>query len=247
MFLYISNMRLATIALSASFSFSFLIASAQTDSVLLKLTVLDSYSKRPLSAVSIINPRTGSSSTTNNGMYEEKIDKKDVLFIFSPGYQTVKFSLADSAYRPAYILHYVLEPLSTGLKGAVVIKAPKTLEQIEKERQSLGITPKELDKPNIDPFSSPIGALWDMLSARSKEREKLKKQMVEDDRRRIFKELLRYYNENGLIDLPETYYDDFIDYCNLSLDYLKTNTDYVISRDIVALYQKYGRHNGLIK
>src|SRR5437773_2370940 len=83
------------------------------------------------------------------------------------------------------------------------------------------INPKELEKPEVDAFQSPISALYELLSARAHEREKLKQQMTDDNRRKVLRELLSYYNENGLIDLPEDHYDDFINFSNLSLNFLK--------------------------
>ena len=110
----------------------------------------------------------------------------------------------------------------------------------------MGITPKELDRPEMI-ITSPISALYEMFSGRAKEREKLKGQMKKDERRKIFKELLNYYNENGLIDLPEKNYDAFIDFCNLPVEFLKYNSDYEITKTIVTQYNKYGRQSGLIK
>jgi hypothetical protein len=221
---------------------------ASTDTVTIKITVIDSYNKQFLGGVSIINPTSSLTlSTDNRGNCTFTALKTDTLFLFYPGYKVAKFSAADSALKRQYWFMLAMEPLSTGLNQPVIIKAPKTLEQIEAERKNLGVTPKELEKPIIEPFTSPISALYDILSKRAQEREKLKQQIEEDDRRKIFKELLRYYNENGLIDLPESYYDDFINYCNLPTDFLKYNTDYEITKTIIGLYNKYGRLNGLIK
>jgi hypothetical protein len=89
--------------------------------------------------------------------------------------------------------------------------------------------------------------LFELFSQRAQEREKLKMHIVEDDRRKIFRELLDYYNENNLIDLPEEYYEDFISYSQLSIEFLKQSTDYEITKTVVELYNKYARLNGLIK
>ena len=246
--LYIRAMRIAAWATSVILSSSVLFVRAQNDTVVIKGNIVDYYTHKPISGVSIINPISSRFGTTDSkGAFYERINKRDTLFLFYPGYRTTKFSVSDSTLKAEYVFHFVLEPLSTGLSQGVVIRAPKTLEQIENDRKNLGKTPHELDKPEEDVFTSPISALYDLLSARSKEREKLKKQMVEDDRRRIFRELLNYYNEKKLIDLPEDHYDSFIDFCNLPIEFLKYNSDYEIAKTITALYNKYGRLNGLIK
>lgn len=218
------------------------------DTVTINGTVYDLFTARALPGVSVINTRWGQTTATDGlGRFVIKALHDDTLFLFYPSYRTTKFSVADSILKKEYVLQIGIEPLNTGLSQAVIIKAPKTLEQIEKERKELGKTPRELDKPIIEPFSSPISALYDLFSQRAQEREKLKKQMIEDDRRKIFRELLDYYNENNLIDLPEEYYEDFTNYSKLSIDFLKTSSDYEITKTVVELFNKYARLNGIVK
>jgi hypothetical protein len=222
-------------------------AFSQVDTVRIKGEVFDSYTNRALAGVSIINSKTSLTIPTDHeGNFETTVNRQDELFLFFPGYRTAKFSVKDSTIKDSYILKLMMEPLSTGLNQAVIIKAPKSLEEIEAERKKLGITPKELERPEMS-FTSPISALYEILSGRAHEREKLKQQMAEDDRRKIFVELLNFYNENQLIDLPESHYDAFINYCNLPLDFLKYSSDYEITKTIITLYNKYGRETGIIK
>ncbi|MDB5283126.1 MAG: hypothetical protein JWO06_2201, partial [Bacteroidota bacterium] len=221
---------------------------SQSDTVVIKITVTDSYTKKPMAGVSIIDQKSSITFATDaKGYVQDNIHKGDILFLFYPGYKTMQFTVADSALKQQYTLHFQMEPLSTGLNQGVTIRGAKSLPKIEEERRKLGQTPKELQRPEINPFTSPISALYEILSARAKEREKLKKQIVEDDRRKIFKELLDYYNENHLIDLPKDHYEDFINYCNLPLDFLKYNTDYEITKTVVTLFGKYSRVSGLVK
>ena len=200
-----------------------------------------------MAGVNIIDPKISATFATNGSGYaEHNINQRDTLFLFFPGYKTIQISVADSAYESEYALFVFLSPFAIGLHD-VVIKAPKTLDQIEQERKRLGITPKELERPEIQPFSSPISALYEVFSARAKEREKLKGQIQEDDRQKVFKELLTYYNEKKLIDLPESHYDDFIKFCTLPIDYLKNHSDYEIMKTVKTNYNKYIRLSGLEK
>lgn len=218
-----------------------------SDTISVKLNVTDLYTKTKLGGVSIINQQSGITLATDaNGSAMVEGTKNEPLFLFYPGYKTTRFVLTDSSGKANYVLNISIEPLTATLNQPVIIKAPKTLEQIEEDRKKLGITPRELQRPEIV-FTSPISALYEILSSRAKEREKLKEQMADDDKRRIFKELLRFYNENGLTDLPEEYFDDFITYCNLPTDYLKTSTDYEITKTVIGLYKRYGLDRGFIK
>ncbi len=220
---------------------------SQADWVKLKAVVIDNYTRKTLAGVSVINPKLSVTMPTDTkGYFETTVVKSDTLFLFFPGYHTVKFSVADSVFKSEYQLKLLMEPLTTSLSQPVVVKPPKTLEEIEEERRNLGKTPKELERPEVS-FTSPISALYEMLSGKAREREKLKQQIKDDERRKVFKALLDYYNENGLIDLPERNYDDFINYCNMPLEFLKYNTDYEITKTVIALYNKYGRETGIIK
>lgn len=233
------------ILISTCFFLSSLLIFSQTDTVTIRGNVIDSYTRQPVSGVSIIDPKSNYPRVTDNrGAFYFTILKTDTLFLFYPGYKTAKFSVSDSVLKKEYALLLYIEPLNTGLNQSVVIKPNKTLEDIEAERRKLGTTPKELDRPIIEPFTSPISALYELLSGRAQEREKLKKQIIEDDRRKIFIELLKYYNESGLIDLPEEHYEQFINYCNLPLDFLKYNTDYEITKTVIDAYKKYVRLQG---
>jgi hypothetical protein len=229
------------------FLFIINVAFAQSDTVNISGVVFDSYTNRELSGVSVINSKSSVTIPTDSkGSFTMNIRKQDELFLFYPGYRTRKFSVRDSVLKGSYILNLALEPLSTGLSQSVIIKAPKSLEEIEEDRKRLGVTPRELERPAIS-FTSPISALYEIISGRAREREKLKEQIAEEDRRKIFRELLNYYNENQLIDLPESHYESFINYCNLPLEFLKYSTDYEITKTVITLYNKYGRETGIIK
>ena len=220
---------------------------SQTETVKMKLTVTDSYTNKTLAGVSIINPKSSTTlATDGKGYLEEMINKSDTLFLFFPSYRAIRFSVADSAPKKEYVLHLMLEPFSTGISRDIIIKAPKTLEQIETERRKLGITPKELEKPAVS-FMNPISAFYEMLSRHAKEREKLKTQIAENDKDKVFKELLNYYNEKKLIDLPEDHYDNFIRFCNLPTEFLKNHTDYEIMKTVKTFYDKYAKLSGLVK
>lgn len=202
---------------------------------------------RPAAGVSIINQASGFAGVSGaDGKFKLKVPKEAQLFLFYPGYQTVAFSVADSADADLYRLELQMGMLSTGSSQAVVIKPKKTLEDIEDQRKKLGEIPKELEQPEMS-FTSPISALYELLSDRARERSKLRAQMLEDNRRRIFKELFDYYREQQLFDLPEEYDDRFIDFCNLSVDFLKYNSDYIITKTILDQYKKYALQTGLRK
>lgn len=217
-------------------------ATVNAQQVRLMGVVLDGENGRALSSASVINVKTNNSSMTDNtGSFITYCDRHDTLFLFLPGYQTVKFSAADSAKKDEYVFQLYMMPLSTGLNKPVIVRPKKDLEDLEKERKDIDKIPKELEQPDISPFTSPISFLYEMLSPRAKERAKLREQIVEDNRRRVFQEFYRYFNEQGLFDLSEEYFDDFTDFHQLPTEFLKYKSDYEITSTLLTQYKKYAR------
>ncbi len=209
--------------------------------------IIDADSKRPVGSVSIINPKAGVTNVSlPDGTFKVNAKQTDTLFLFLPGYQTIRFSVSDSVPQPEYSLTFYMQMFITEAK-AVIIRPKKTLNQIEEERKKLGETPKELDPPKIEPFTSPISALYDLLSDETRQKKKLRGQIIEDNRRRLYYALFDYYRENQVLDIEEEYYDSFINFCNLPIEFLKYNTDYEITKTIVEQYKRFTRLTGIVK
>ncbi len=222
-------------------------AAAQAPAVRVNGTVIDLYDKTPVSGVSVINPKNGQSYVTDaHGTFSISVGKRDTLLLFLSGYQTMRFSMADSVAKEAYYPVFEFDRLTATTSQLIIVRPKQKLSDIEKERENMGKIPKELERPAIS-IMSPISALYDMLSGRAKEREKLLAQVQDDERRRIYKELFNYYKEEKLFDLPDEYYDQFITYLALPVDFLKYNSDYTITTTILDAYKKFGFERGFIK
>lgn len=224
------------------------VANAQ-DNPTIKISgrVIDEYDHNPVSGVSVILTKAGYSVPTDGaGRFTITCNKHDTLFLFLYGYQTMRFSMADSADKAEYHPVFVYERLATTTSKPIIVRPKPTLNDIDKDRENMGKIPKELEQPPMS-ISSPISALYDLLSNRAKERTKLREQMQADERTRIYRELFDYYKEAGLFDLPDEYYDQFINYLNLPVDFLKHNTDYTITKTILDKYKKFGLEKGFIK
>jgi hypothetical protein len=209
--------------------------------------VIDLYYHDGVSGVSIIIPKLAQSYVTDaSGNFTITCNKKDTLFLFLYGYKTLRFSMADSTDKAEYHPVFEFDRLMTTTSKTVVVHPKPGLTSIDKERDNMGKVPKELQQPNV-PLTSPISALYEVLSARAKERTKLREQVLADERTRIYRELFDYYKEAGLFDLPEEYYNEFINYLNLPVDFLKKNTDYTITKTILDSYKKFGLQKGFMK
>ncbi len=227
---------------------AFATASAQVNpTIKISGKVIDLYNRDGVGGVSIIIPKLSQSYVTDgSGNFTITCNKKDTLFLFLYGYKTLRFSMADSTLKAEYHPVFEFEKLMTTTSRTVVVHPKPGLASIDKEKDKMGKVPKELQQPNV-PLTSPISALYEVLSARAKERTKLREQVLADERTRIYRELFDYYKDAGLFDLPEEYYNEFINYLNLPVDFLKKNTDYAITKTILDSYKKFGLQKGFIK
>jgi len=209
--------------------------------------ITDADSKRGLGSVSIIYPKIGVTYVSaTDGTFSFQGEKSDTFFLFLPGYQTIKFSLADSLPQERYALYFQMQMMYAESKP-VIIRPKKDLNKIEEERKKLGETPRELDPPKIEPFTSPISAIYDLLSDETRQKKKLRTQIIEDNRRKLFYALFDFYRDNKVVNIPEDYYDNFIDFLNLQIEFLKYNSDYEITKTVVEQYKRSARFSGIEK
>ena len=229
--------------------FSFLVISLEVPAQTVTVSghVLDETTKRPVSGVSVIVAvQNVSYMTDGQGYFSLSCNKNDTMFLFFPGYRTTRFSVSDSVLQDKYRLTLYFAPLTATTSQAVIVRPKKNLDQIEKERKELGSLPRELQQPQVS-LMSPISALYELVSERAKERSKLRQQYLEDERRRVYKELFIYFNEKQMIDLPEEYFEQFIDYMGLPIEFLRESSDYEITKTILDYYKRFGYDRGFIK
>jgi hypothetical protein len=182
--------------------------------------------------------------TNDIGRFVMYMNKKDSIKLFVQGYKIFKLSLIDSIPKKEYFVKIKLERLETSTQKAVIIRAPKNIKQIEKDIANASLTPPELEAPQIG-MTSVISLLYEQFSRRAQQRELLKEQIFNNNRRMVFSELYRFYNYYGLFQLPEKYFDGFTDYHQISLDFLQQNTYYDITVALKAKYKQYAALKGL--
>ena len=143
-----------------------------------------------------------------------------------------------------YFIKAKLERLTTTIGRAVLIRSAKSIKQIEVDISHLGEIPHELETPDIG-MTSLISLLYDQFSKQGRNREKLKEQIFENNRRLVMNELYRFYNSYNIIKLPEKNFEDFTNFHQLPVEFFQNNTYYDISVTIKAYYKKYAALKGL--
>jgi len=175
-----------------------------------------------------------------DGSFFLSIHRTDTLLIASSGYEFKRICFADSTPSQVYRVTIPLRRLYVQLKEIHVF-SPRDLESIEKDIQKLGYKKSDYEISGINAIESPITFLYEEFS----KREKLKRHNAElvniEKRRILLKELLTRFVADEIIDLSNDEFDRFIDFSNVSEEFMKTSTQYEFMVFIKYKYSQYTR------
>lgn len=160
-----------------------------------------------------------------DGSFSVSINRKDTILIASTGYEYKRFTVSDSVYRSSYTVEIALTRLNVNLRE-VVIFSPRDLEAIYKDIEKLGYNRRELQIGGVDAISSPITFLYQEFSRLERLKRHNAERINNDKRREILKELLANYVAGDIIYLDDSEFDDFINYCNVPEQLMKTASQY---------------------
>jgi hypothetical protein len=198
----------------------------QQATVKVKGNVYDPENKGSIANLMVVNKRTQQGYFGNNtGVFELDVLKEDTLIIAATGFSTIKISFRDSVKRDSYNISIPLRRLEVQLKE-VEIFTHRDLEEIQKDIETLGYNEDEYMLTGIDAVSSPITALYQAFSRRERNKRMVAEMRNNDRRRSLLKELFRKYVDNDIIQLDNIEFDDFIDFCGVSDEYIKNASQY---------------------
>lgn len=198
----------------------------------------DKDSKLPLPKLMVINKRT------NNGTFADSEGKfsfiafqSDTIMLSAVGFKTKRICLTDSIPKKQYDVMVPLEKLYFTLQEVSVF-APKTLNEIQKDIDKLGVK-KTYTTQGLDAISSPITFLYERFSKFAQSKRKVAEWENEDMKRDVLKDLFRLYIKHEIIDLNEEEFDAFIKYLNLSDDFIKNATQLELVMAIKGRYENF--------
>lgn len=177
---------------------------------------------------------------TQSGEFVIYAKKSDTILVNSVGYTTLKFCLNDSAEQSEYRVTLAMHRISIELKP-VTILTQRDLNEIQKDIEKLGVKKNEDKLEGVNVIESPITALYQVFSRRERSREKVKELENEARLRALLKELLTKYVEADIIKLHDEAFDDFIDFCAVSDDFIKRSSQYDFAMYIKSRYQIYDK------
>lgn len=161
-----------------------------------------------------------------NGSYQIRVNRNDTVLLGSIGYITEKVCVKDSLQTDTVTVDVQLRQLEFYLKEVTVF-APRELRNIYDDIEKLGYNEKDDRLSGIaDPLTSPITALYERYNKHA-QKERLARQLINDAKRRdLLKELFKKYVDANIIALDDDQFDDFIEYINVSDEFLKNSSQY---------------------
>jgi hypothetical protein len=198
----------------------------------------------PISGLMIVNKSTGVGFfASGNETFSTTLNKEDTLLITAIGYAVKKICFKDSLLKDTFNIRLLLEKPLVTLKPVTIIP-PRELEVIQKDIEKLGYKKEDYMLTGIDAFESPITFLYQAFSKRERAKRDIAQKVNEDNKRKLLKELFRKYVDADMINLSEDQFDEFVDFINVSDDFLKNASQYDF---IIFVKRKYELFKALNK
>jgi hypothetical protein len=227
-FIFTGYMRLSIFFILALASF-YSLAQSETDSA--KITIsgyaLDSNNPgRRLDDLMIINLRTSQGAFGRaDGYFKVDVLKADTFLVASTGYEYKRLCFKDSVYKPNYYITVPIIKLNVTLKE-VNIFSHRDLQSIYTDIQKLGYNKRDFELSGVDALSSPITFLYQEFSALERLKRHNAERINTDKRKELLRQLFANYVAHDIINLDNNEFDDFINFCDVPENYLKTASQY---------------------
>ncbi|MCB0737298.1 MAG: hypothetical protein KDC92_07285 [Bacteroidetes bacterium] len=207
----------------------------------------------PLIGISVINLRNHDGTATGrNGYFSMVAYPGDTLFFRSITHVPDTYRIAVGETETRIFLRVKLRRATLSLKEAnvyaisyntfkheVLNMEPKDTETIQLPKSYLGYV-----EPNqslaIIRFS-PFTAIYNNFSKAGREQKKLSKLLAEDKRREFLDSVYRRKIVVNFLALPPEEMDSFIDYCNLSPEFIMKLNDYELLLALSECFEGYER------
>ena len=199
--------------------------SAQGQKIRIKGKVLEERGQ-PVANSIVLNTHTQKGAYgLPDGHFIIECNKTDTLTITCLGYYSRQICFKDSVLKEVYYpTVYLMDRVYT--YSTLHIFAPRDLEDIQKDIQSLGYNESDYMLSGINAAMSPITFLYQQLSKKEASKRVVAELKNEDRRRDLLKELFQIYVDYQIIDLTTEEFDDFITYLNVSDEFLIQSSQY---------------------
>lgn len=213
------------------------VAFGQCDQVLVTGYVKDTLRQQSFYNMMIVNRTTGKGVFGQpNGHYSTYASAGDEITISVKGYELIHFVVKADANCQHKRTYYIEgKPFEF---EAIVVKPLKSLEQIREEREALAMR-ETRTVTGVDVLYSPITALYQAFNRQERHKRKIEEMKFQDSQRDVVRELLRLYVAYEIVNLDDEEFDEFIDFLNVNVDFLKTASEFELVEFIKGKYEHY--------
>lgn len=202
--------------------------------------VVDSELPGLFSDMMIVNKRTGTGIFADSkGSFRIRAYQTDSILIAAQGYHILRICFRDSVSQESYDIPVRLRKLNVELPS-VEIFSKRNLSEIEQDISKLGYNREDYMLSGINAFQSPITYLFQMYNKTEKNKRKVAELRNDDRKRALLHELFSKYVNDKIINLTPAEFDDFIDFCRVPEDFMKSSTQYEF---IMFIKEKYSRYH----
>lgn len=193
----------------------------------------------PLPKLMIINKNTNQGVFADvEGKFTIQAKQTDTLLFSALGFMIKKISLKDSIAKSSYYIEVPLFKLQYTLKEVTVF-APRSLDQIQKDIDRLGVKNTYKTQGTADALSSPITYLYERFSKIERSKRMVAELENEYLKKEILKDLFKVYIKYDIIDLSAEEFDEFIIYLNLNEEFIKNASQYELVMAIKGKYESF--------
>ena len=199
--------------------------------------VVDTVESRNFYNLMIINKTSGKGFFGRpDGSFTISAQQGDSIVLSITGYSNVGFIVKGNEYctqrisKPIRALSYQ--------SSDVVVRPIKTLDQLKEERERLAFN-ETRTVSGIYVIQSPITALYERFSKRERTKRYVAEMEYKDNMNMVVQELLRNYVSYDIVDLSEEEFIDFVEFLNISDEFLRTASDYDLILFIKDKFEHY--------
>jgi hypothetical protein len=181
-----------------------------------------------------------------DGSFSFTAQKTDTLVFAAFGFKNLEWCFRDSMPKAQYNIRVVLKALQVNV-GVAEVVAPMEVMEIHRELRKLGYDERDFRLSGVDAFSSPITFLYEQFSRLEKSKRKAFRLEYEAEKRDLLKALLTRYVEFDIVNLNEEQFDDFLDFCSVPDELLKSMTQYEFAQYIKSRYRDFKKRMPTLK
>jgi len=224
---------------------------------LLKGSIIDGETKKPLSNTHIINLNTVTGTVSNtDGHFLTNVRVNDTLYFSYVGYQSIKLKISNDLLKgndleiamfelPVDLEEVIVKPYQ--LIGVLEVDSKNVpLDQFARihinglpQTYEIGAPTQKIFSSPVDAIFHPVDFIYELFGKKPKQLRKLKKLRTEDDLRAMLEEKANREVLMEYLEMNKSQLNVLLDYCNYTDYFIKKASDLQVIEAVLECYENY--------